>query len=315
MEPSGILDQLTGGTVGDTTSEETGILIEYWGSNSLVRALNERLDLRTIFNNQSEDFIYSLGQDASERDLISYFQNRFSAVIGESGIVTLRVQAFRPEDAQAIADQMLALGLLRVNELNEEINRNTVQFARRVVEDSEQRVRQAQMSLTDFQERERLLDPQADSTAIRALIAELEGQLAQARAELAVHLGYLDESSPRIVQLRATVSSLQDQIDLEGQRLTGTDEAMAGMLGEFNRLSLEVELATEALASARVSQELAITEMQRQAVNMLVISAPHLADDAEYPERVINILLVSLCSLLVFAIVYLFGSAIRDHTF
>ena len=55
--------------------------------------------------------------------------------------------------------------------------------------------------------------------------------------------------------------------------------------------------------------------MQRQAVNMLVISAPHLADDAEYPERVINILLVSLCSLLVFAIVYLFGSAIRDHTF
>ena len=90
---------------------------------------------------------------------------------------------------------------------------------------------------------------------------------------------------------------------------------MVGTLGEFNRLTLEVELATQALASSLASFEAAVNEMQRQSVNMLVVSPPHLPDAATYPRRAVDTALVALCALMVFTIVYLFASAIRDHMF
>ncbi|MCA8933204.1 MAG: hypothetical protein KDA49_12090, partial [Rhodospirillaceae bacterium] len=159
------------------------------------------------------------------------------------------------------------------------------------------------------------IDPGQTSAAISNLVGGLEAELAGSRAELAQALSYLDESSATVRGLQARISAIEQQIEIERARITGGEEAMVGTLGEFNRLTLEVELATQALASSLASFEAAVNEMQRQSVNMLVVSPPHLPDAATYPRRAVDTALVALCALMVFTIVYLFASAIRDHMF
>ena len=315
MPSTDFLSQLTGNTGIGAETQETGILTEFWQSNTIVAALAQQLDLYGMYNRDPSDFLYSLGDDAAADDLADYFRNRFSVQIGESGIVTLRVQAFDPDDAQQIAAAMLDMGIVRINLLNEQVGQSALSFAQGEVDEAEQRVRDAQARLTDFQLREQSIDPGEATSAIGQLVAELEAQLVQSRAELAQLLSYLDEDSATVRGMRATIEALEEQIAIERARMTGSESAMAGMLGEFNRLVLEVELATQGLTSALTSFELAVNEMHRQSVHMLVVSPPHLADQATYPERDTNVALVALASLLVFTIIYLFASAIRDHMF
>lgn len=315
VAPADLLANLAGNNLASATNDETGVLMEYWRSTSLVAALAERVDLREIYNRAPDDFIFKLGEDVSDQDLIAYFAHRIHVETGQSGIVILQVQAFSAEDAQTIAEAMLDLGLERINQLNENVMRGTLEFSRREVTQAEERVRVAQSNLTEFQLREQSIDPAETSSAIGGLVASLEADLAAARAELAQALSYLDENSATVRGLQARISAVEEQIEIERARITGSEEAVVGTLGEFNRLSLEVELATQALASTLASYQASVNEMQRQSVNMLVVSPPHLPDAAEYPQRAVDTALVALCALMVFTIVYLFASAIRDHMF
>ncbi|MCB9957495.1 MAG: hypothetical protein H6843_02670 [Rhodospirillaceae bacterium] len=313
--PTDLLANLAGSRGAAPTNHETGVLIQYWHSTSLVTSLANVIDLRELYNRAPDDFVFRLGEDVSDATLINYFANRFHVSTGDSGIITLRVQAFNAEDAQAIAEAMLNLGLERINQLNEDVVRSTLVFARREVSEAEERVRQAQTNLTEFQLREQSIDPEQASSAIGSLVASLEADLASARAELAQALSYLDEGSATVRGLQARISAVEQQIEIERARITGGEQAMVGTLGEFNRLSLEVELATQALVSTLASYQTAVNEVQRQSVNMLVVSPPHLPDAASYPQRAVDVALVALCAVLVFTIVYLFASAIRDHMF
>ena len=97
---------------GITTSRDDAYTVhEYMRSRDAVHDLQQRLPLREIFSRDEADFMSAfpkfLGTD-SEVELHDYFLERVQVFYNvTTGISSLRVEAFRPEDAQRIAEQLL----------------------------------------------------------------------------------------------------------------------------------------------------------------------------------------------------------------
>jgi hypothetical protein len=94
---------------------------DYLASHDAVRRLGEKLPLIDIFRRPEADPLARLWwpNPPAER-LLDYYQRMVAADFDTtSGITTLRVRSFRPEDSKAIAEQLLGLSEAMVNRLNQ----------------------------------------------------------------------------------------------------------------------------------------------------------------------------------------------------
>ena len=99
-----------------------------------------------------------------------------------TGITTLTVQAFRPNDANAIASTLLDLAESKVNELNQRIRSDAIRVADDEVHRSEARLSDAMVKVTAFRNRELMLDPEKNSVLLAQLIGQLGTDLAQTKS-------------------------------------------------------------------------------------------------------------------------------------
>jgi len=299
---------------GGAATEETAALERYFVSHAAVERLSERLDLRGIYGHPDADRLSRLPADASGEELRAFHRAMIDVEIDSSGVVTLGAQAFEPEAARAIAQALLELGEERVNAMSRKIHEDSIAFARREAEEAEQSVLDIQSRMTDFRLSERSLNPEAQSSAIGGLVAQLESKLADARAERNEALTYLQPDSQQVRGLEARIAALEAEIAREGARLTGeSDGSMARLVEGYARLELQQELATQRLTMALGTLENAINEAQRQQTYVVAVTPAHRPDESLKPERLQNVAVVLLGSLLVYGIASLFIAAIRDH--
>jgi capsular polysaccharide transport system permease protein len=84
-------------------------------------------------------------------------------------------------------------------------------------------------------------------------------------------------------------------------------------LTEYERLTLDRELAEKQLASAFTSLEAARIEAQRQQLYLETIAQPNLADYPLYPKRAISFAVVAASCLIVYGIAWLLVASAREH--
>ena len=132
----------------------------------------------------------------------------------QTGISTLRVQAFRASDAHDVARALLDGGEALVNRLNDRAAADAVTQAQRQLLDAEQRSVEAQAILTDFRNRERLIDPDKSSLGGLDLMGKLETQLATMRAERA-GLAASAPESPQLPVLDRRITAFSAQLEME----------------------------------------------------------------------------------------------------
>ncbi len=121
----------------------------------------------------------------TEEELFLHYKGKVEAIhVATTGITTLRVQAFRPEDALAVNRTLLTLGEELVNRMNERIRNDAVRFAESEVNRSQQRLVDTQIKITEFRNRELMLDPSKSSLIVAELIGRLSAELAVVTAQL-----------------------------------------------------------------------------------------------------------------------------------
>ncbi len=147
---------------------------EYIQSRDAVSALSQRLGLREIFARPGADvlarFPNPMSGDSDEELFLHYKQMVEAVHVTTTGITNLRVQAFRPDDALLINRTLLTLGEELVNRMNERIRADSVKFAESEVDRSQQRLMEAQIKITEFRNRELMLDPSKSSLIVAELI-------------------------------------------------------------------------------------------------------------------------------------------------
>ena len=177
---------------------------------------------------------------------------------------------------------------------------------------------EARAALVRFREQERELDSAGAVQSAVALRGNLEGMLAQARAELTERLKFMQPDNPALQATRNRIEALERQITAERTRHTeGTATAGEGILtrqlAAFERLMLEREFADRQLASATASLEAARVEAQRQQIFLSRIAEPNLAVFPLYPRRLVDLVSVFVGLSIVYGIGWLLIVGMREH--
>ena len=143
----GSLSSLFGGSSGGqqhlTSIGDSMTVDDYLQSHDAVEALQKRLDLVTLFRRPGTDLLSRMMVARPTPEyLLGYYQRQVQVQFdSDTGITTLTARAFRPEDAYAIATQLLLLGEGRVNEMNVRSYSDAVSLTKRQMEETERSLR------------------------------------------------------------------------------------------------------------------------------------------------------------------------------
>ena len=312
-QPS-VLGGLLGAAGLSTSAEESLAVQAYARSHDAVRDLEERVGLREIYTRPEADWWRRLVEDAPLERVVEFHRRMVEVRHDErSGITTLRVHAFRADDALRAAEALLELSEDLVNRLSQRSMEDALRLARAELAEAERRAAEARGALDRFREGALELDPGQAGAAVRGIVTALEGQLAQLRAEIGQKTTFMRPDNLALAALRSRAEAIEHEIARERTRLAGESGAIGGMIGGFERLMLQREFADRGLGSALASLEQARVEAQRQQLYVVRVVQPQSPEEALYPRRWLLLASVTVAALLSYSVVMLLYSAVRDH--
>lgn len=297
-------------------NDETYALAEYLVSRDAVQALIVKSHLRDVLSRSVADIFNrfpNFHSRTTDEALYRHFLNFVTVkVSSESGIATLTVRAFTPQDARDIAQAMMSNAEQLVNELNSRYYEDSLKLANKFVDEAKSKMLDIENRLTAYRNTQKVVDPNKESAAALVGIGEMMTTLMETEAALAQQVA-MAPTSPQVTPLRDRVSSLRDQIAKERAKIAGGDASMANKLAEFDGLMLDRDLATRGLEAAMTHLIAARQNAERQQYYLETIVRPGLADQALYPKRGLSIVFVAGISLCLFWIVRTILQNIREH--
>ncbi len=298
------LDMLAGGTdLGKLAqAQDTLIVTEYIKSRALVEALQKDLDLKAIYTRDQADYFSSASGEDSIEDLVSYWRWRANTSVEmPSGIITLQVSAFTPEDAQTLARAVVARSEALVNQMSERANSDELKQAEAEFARAEQKLKDIYGAMRDLRNREGVLDPTMNAEALNELLTELRKSRLQIEGDLIVARETMQENSPVVRQLKAKLAAIDEQIAKLTDQLTassgGGSDAVSEQMGAFEDMELKRQVAQDQYAAAALALENARIAADRQRIYLSTFVQPELAQEALYPLRLWTTLGVALALL------------------
>ncbi len=305
---------------GSSATKDSDILYKFILSQELVSRLNDELGLVAKFSEPYDgDPLFAFDKSGSVEDLVRYWHRmvRVNYDTG-TGLIEVRVTAFKPEDAQAISAAIFKESSVMINKLSAIARSDVTRYAQEDLDNAIERQKASRQALTAFRLRTLMVDPQADLEAQMALLNTLNGQLAESVIQLDLLKEVAQPNDPRIKQADRKIGVIQDRIDEErrkfgvgGQGPGGEDYAT--VVSEFERLKVDEQFAETAYVTAQASYNTAVADANRQSRYLAAYIEPTLAEAAEYPRRWVILGLAGLFAFLLWSIGVLVYYSVRDR--
>ncbi len=301
--------------IGGSNHEDILIIQDYLKSPDLLDKLDKELGLKAHYQSHDIDYFSRLPENVSREDFIKYYRQHLSLHLDElSGVLTIELQAFDPAYGQRVVALMLQESDRFINKLGHQVALEQLAFVEKEVDRAYQRVQSEKAKVLDFQNNHHLLSPESTSSARLGVVSQIEAQLAQQQAQLKQLQSYMKVTAPAVVSVQARVDALTQQLAQEQSRLTGADkDAMNEVTARYMDVQTQATLAADLYKSGLISLEQARVEAYRKLKHLLVISQPTLAEDAEYPRRLYNLLTTGVLLCLLYGLIVMGIATLREH--
>ena len=300
MLPTDAVGLLTGiGYI--TQAQEALVVMHYLESRAIVDQLQSQVDLKTMFSRPEADRISWLAPDEPIEELVKYWRNRlFVGVDPQSGILTVRVRAFRPEDTLAIARAVVADCEELVNNMSRRSRQDAVSKAGEELVRAERRLVSVREGFRQVRNQEGMIDPDKSADSIGRIISDLQTERLKAESELQVNGRTLQASAPQMQVLKARRDAVAGQIESLERTLTATtasgNPALSQSFSVFDKARLEQKWAEDYYKTVASLFEHTKLENERQQVYLETFVKPMLPEQAEYPRRLWTVFLVGICT-------------------
>jgi capsular polysaccharide transport system permease protein len=299
-------------------SVDSYAIVQYLGSRDIIDDLGKTLDLREMFSRPIADWWARLELPVSIEELVRYWKNQVDAFYDvTNGTIVVRARAFTPEDALQLAQGIFASSERLVNELSERARRDTLRNSEREVHRAEKRLKTALTRLSEFRDREGLIDPRKTADATQALAGRIRDDIVRTDTELSTIKHYMRADAPSVKMLEARMQSLQAQLHSVESEVTDADksrsEVLSRVMGSYERLESERTFAEKAYQHALETLDRARMNADRQQVYIAGFVQPSLPEEALYPRRLraVGIVLFLCCA------VWMIGAftvqTVREH--
>lgn len=296
---------------------------DYLSSLQAITDIEQKLDLRAMFSQSRIDRLARLPEDASQETLARYWQGQISTNFDMmTGLTTVTIRAFSPEDAQALAAEMVVLSENLINELNLRPLADSVTFLEGQVAASVKRLQAARDAVQAFRSKYLSIDPAAEASMTDLLVGKLTDQYVSVTTQIAVLSSQLTEDAPSVTQLERQAAAIADEIVKARQRVAQSSAELsnisspasyAAQLQEFQNLQLELTIATSNYQSTEAALNAAKQRLSQQHFYVLTYVQPSAPQTSNYPDlfrALVIVLAVSLCFWIVSTLVAL---SLRDH--
>lgn len=298
-----------------STGSDTDILYKFIQSHDLVQRIDDKLDLRAIWSKPENDPVFAYAGNESLEELLSEWERKVR-VYYDQGMIDLRVLAFDPQDAQAIAQAIHDESTLLVNELNDIARADSLRYSQQELDRALERLRGARQAMTEFRNRHQLVDPIADVEGQVTVVSTLQARLAEELVALGLLQANAQDDDARVAQTQLRVDVIRQQIAAERQKFgseTATGEALSEVVGQFEGLMVDREFAEQSYIATLAAHETAQAEAARQSRYLAAYVKPTLAQESEYPRRVTLLAVMAGFLLLIWVVGVLTFYSLRDR--
>lgn len=319
-ETSSAIELLGGITeLSGSSSSDADILYEFIQSQRLVAEIDTALDLRGLWSWPEGDPFFTYAAEGTIEDLVEYWERMVKISHDTTtGLIEVRVLAFRPEDATRVAEAIFQRSSEMINTLSAIAREDAIRYAREELDEAIQRLKSARQAVTAFRNQYQIVNPEADLQIQVELLATLQTKLAEALIEQELLAETTRPGDTRMAQVERRIRVIRDQIAAERRKVgvgaSGLgEEAFADIIGEYESLSVDREFAERAYTGALANYDAAQAEARRKSRYLAAHVEPTHAESARYPERPILLLLTALFLFLVWGIGVLVFYSLRDR--
>ncbi|OBU42723.1 capsule biosynthesis protein [Photobacterium phosphoreum] len=320
------LDLLGGisGLPSQSASSDGYILQDFILSYSILAAIKIHINIEPLFNREEADILSRLGDNSTQEKQTQYWRKMVTSSFDPtSGITSLTIRTFNPNDSKVLADAVINASEQLINTLSKRSRHDDLSFAEKEVKLAELRVTKARQAMNLFRQKHQDLDPTQTAVAKMTLIGQLEAQLATAKAELIAKNSFMRNGTSPIKALKRQIDALEIQIVAEKSsisnnnntlnQLSNLENGLSSVFADYEPLLIERTFAEKAYTSVLASLEVARIESAKKHRYLATFVEPRVPDEALEPYRIKSIFIVFLSTLILWGIGLLGLGAIRDH--
>ncbi len=315
IQANGILS-LLGNT--SAVSEDLNYLKGYIESSDMLKILDEKIKLKSLYQEQHVDLPFKIWDSSSMETYLKYYQARVKVHTDEvTKLLKVEVEGFTPNSAYLIAQTIMQESEKFINEISHKAAREQMAFAEEELVKYKERYQKAQNDLIAFQNKYGVFDPLKQAEAKASLVTQLESEVAQREAKLSTMQSYMNDSAPEIITLKAEITALKKQLIKERSKISANNSSqkLNNLAAKFQDLTIEVGFAQSAYEAALKAYESARIEALRKIKQLVIIQTPDIPQSAKYPERIYNILTAFIVLSLIFGVIKFVKMIIEEHKY
>ncbi|WP_323804047.1 capsule biosynthesis protein [Sulfitobacter litoralis] len=302
-------------------AEYEEMLYQFIKSQELVSRIDKTLNLRHLWSTYSTEMdpIFGYHSPGTIEDLTKYWGRMVSVYSdSSSGLISLKVQAFTPEDAQAIATEIVQESSNLIHELSAIAREDSTKHAEESLRLAAQRLKLTRRALSDFRINNQIVSPDSPLQIQTGLLSSLEAEMTETLISLDMLNQTTNNTDPRVRHAERRRQVIADRISQEREKLNYGQSAQrpagfAKLFGQFESLKVDLEFSEQAYLAARASYDAAVAEARRKSKYLAAHIPPTLSETAALPNRPFLLGMTFITSFTLWTIVMMIVYSLRDR--
>lgn len=301
---------------GTNLMQNAFIVVNYIKGRSIIDDIGGRPVLEKIFSDPKIDYLSQLERGAKLEVLWKYWNSKVIAGVDTlSGIVTVKVYAFNPQDSLSLSNDIIRASEKLVNDVSTRSQDDAIRSAEQEIERASKKLAAARQELLDFRNRTQIVDPTISATSVSDMIATLMTERIDLENNISTFAGTLSKDSSAQRVQRARIAALDEQIKGLQNQLTDTqsNKTLSASMTEYQQLKLNEMFAEKLYTIAQSSYERARQDRNAQSLYLSVIVRPSLPESSLYPRVFLTTLFSFGLLTIAWGIVSIIVASIKDH--
>jgi len=296
-------------------TQDAYVVTSFIHSTEVLARIGKTIDYRSMFARHDADFLSRFNTSGSNEDFMKYWSDQVTSYIdGPSGIITLKVRSFSPQDSLTLATAILTESEALINELSQRARADIIRSVQEDVTRTGKAYGDTLAALNQFQHQSGLLSPETQAQQTGKLLTGLLAKKLELETRLFVMKQSAAEGSPAYQQMALASQSIDDQIDkLRGQLTGAENQSIAKSLLTYSELETNRLVAEKLYEASRRNYDAAVAEALRKSLYVAVFVHPTLPEEALYPRRFSSPLILLLGLIVLWSTLSLAWASVEDH--
>ncbi|MCM2292025.1 capsule biosynthesis protein [Allorhizobium sp. BGMRC 0089] len=296
-------------------TQDAQIVASFIESNEMLDRLQPKIDYRAIFDRPGVDFLSRISRNETREDFLDDWKQQVKAYIdASSGIITLKVRTFSPQDSLKLANAVIAESEILINQLSLRAREDALKGYQDEVKQSGAKYQASLEALNRFQTESGLYSPEIQAQQIGKLMTGLIAKKLDVETREYVARQSNATKGPAFEQLELTRKSLDKQIeDLKAQMTGGKNESLSRVLLTFSRLETDRMVAEKLYEASQQLYSQALADSLRKSLYVVVFVHPALPEESLYPLRIFSPFMVFLTLAITWCTAMLIWASVEDH--